>query len=921
MLKQLSEKEEQLITLFFNPKCFAETLFTEGSPDSWLTGGETINVRLYQIPFLQHDSVLVDDNRLSKQENFDRRKMAGEILLICGRNTGKTFCGLGINIAAKLIQTIKKQITCGAYDLKHLKLYLEPLCTLFSSHPFFKKFKKGMKRGNPDYSIECKNGTEMASVNTNVKGKDQGNSHEGRHSHYYYEDECFDFKTPIIAKKNGKIEKEMLGTVVNDEQFSEVLVYDFELKNYRFSKILRRIKKEEKDSEVYELRLENTCLGKKEKVLICSKNQEFYTSKGWKKITELTNSDYIKTLEPLALSHTQKQVLVGTLLGDTSIDRGVCANSRIHLVHATKQKEYLNYKKEIFNEFFINNIDFTKKSISKDYLTEFKGTTCHVNSSSSGAFNEFINFKKDVENFKSLLNQYMTEISLAFWYMDDGNRGTSNINLHTSGFSNEYNKILVDLIKTKFNIEASIKISKSKYNYLYFDKINSVKFINLIKPYIFPIMKYKIIPQWDIMRAVCENKLDELLNYTDLTSKTISLGELKVLTITKRINHKKTYYDLTTETGNFFANRILVHNCQNATEKSDAPRIDAVSELGCVDFLCGITNTVKNSPLGKKLNNKEYADKHWVRVPQYVNKNFTEEKRIKRIKDYAGENTIGFKTNVEAIMVEGAQGAFDMGKVRACTTDKKTIKLFEITPENYNDFERILIIEPLKNASKTFIHVDVGDSTNTEICITYKIGKKYFYTYRITTFKLSLTKQLPNLLKWIFDKVKGNYMGLDSTTMGKAVWERMVDLIPPIDKNGKKIDRVIWCSFSQNMLVGFEKDEDGNIKRDEKGNPIEKYENTIVFTVQKLKELFFDTLFVIPEDDYTFDEQFSNYFEVISGNRIKYEPAGPCHIVQAFEVLAKMIWDTEFLAEENPNQETESQEVVGFFGLNKKEKS
>jgi len=550
MLKQLSEKEEQLITLFFNPKCFAETLFTEGSPDSWLTGGETINVRLYQIPFLQHDSVLVDDNRLSKQENFDRRKMAGEILLICSRLIGKTYISLGINILAKLVQNTGKQITAAAYDLKHLKNYLDKTCNIFESHPFFKKFKRSMKRGNPDYEIKCKNDMELVSVNTNVKGKEPGKAFWGSHANYHFHDE---------------------------------------------------------------------------------------------------------------------------------------------------------YQQEV--------------------------------------------------------------------------------------------------------------------------------------------------------------------------------------------------------------------------EASEQPRIDAISELGCINCYAGIPLCTKNSPLGKKLGDVKYCKKHLVRLPQYVNKTFTEEKKIERIKQYGSQESVGFKTNVEAIMVEGAQGAFDMEKVRACYVSGKTIKLFELTPDNYNDFERILIIEPLKNASKTFIHVDVGDSTNTEICITYKIGKKYFYTYRITTFRLSLTKQLPNLLKWIFDKVKADYLGPDCSTMGKAVWERMVDLIPPIEKDGKKIDRVIWTSFSQNMITGFEKDENGNIKRDDKGNPLEKREHTMVFTVQKLKELFFDKLFVIPEDDYAFDEQFSNYLELVSGNRISYDTATECHIVQAFEVLAKMIWDTEFLAEENPNQETESQEVVGFFGLNKKEKS
>lgn len=546
MLKSLTPSEEKLLEAFFNPKCFAETLFTEGSPDGWLTGEPAVKVRLYQIPFLQHDTCLVDDNRLTQQENFDKRKVAGTLWLICGRLIGKTFISLGINILAKGVQNICKQIVVASYDLAHIKLFVDKVCNTFDSHPFFKKFKKNMKRGNPDYEIKLKNQTEILSVNTNVKGKNPGASHWGKHAHYYYEDET-----------------------------------------------------------------------------------------------------------------------------------------------------------------------------------------------------------------------------------------------------------------------------------------------------------------------------------------------------------------------------------QATTDKSDEPRIDAISELGCIDCLCGIPLVTKTSPLGKKLKDRAASKKYLVKLPQYVNKNFTEEKRIERIKQYGGENTVGYKVNVEAILIEGAYGAFEMSEVRDNYAEDKFIKLFEITPETYDDFKNILILDKYKNAEQVLIGVDVGDRANTEIVIVFKINKKYYYAYRITTFKLSLTKQLPELLYWIFNKLEVNYIGIDSTTMGKAVYERMVELLPAKKIGERFINRVIWCSFSETMKTGYEKDEEGNLKVDEKSNEyIEKYEPTLPFCVQKLRDMFFDKLFVIPTDDYAFDEQFSSYLEFISGNRISYDSTTANHIVQAFEVLAKVIWEIENLMDkELENQEDD--EAIGFFGLDK----
>ena len=89
MLKSLTVAEEQMLTGLFNPKCFAETLFTEGVPDGWLNGEPCVHIRLYQLPFLQYDTVIEDDNRLTRQQNFDLRKIAGELFVICGRLIGK----------------------------------------------------------------------------------------------------------------------------------------------------------------------------------------------------------------------------------------------------------------------------------------------------------------------------------------------------------------------------------------------------------------------------------------------------------------------------------------------------------------------------------------------------------------------------------------------------------------------------------------------------------------------------------------------------------------------------------------------------------------------------------------------------------------------------------------------------------------
>ena len=90
------------------------------------------------------------------------------------------------------------------------------------------------------------------------------------------------------------------------------------------------------------------------------------------------------------------------------------------------------------------------------------------------------------------ISDYFTEISFAFWIMDDGVKSAGSLRLCTESFTYSDILILIDMLKTKFDIQSNpqkrgvngwrINITQSQMN----------KVRNLVKSHMHPDMLYKI---------------------------------------------------------------------------------------------------------------------------------------------------------------------------------------------------------------------------------------------------------------------------------------------------------------------------------------------------------------------------------------------------------------------------------------------
>lgn len=193
------------------------------------------------------------------------------------------------------------------------------------------------------------------------------------------------------------------------------------------------------------------------------------------------------------------------LLGDGTISN----NYVFKLSHGYKQKEYLEWKINLLNEYGIKNNGL------KEYIS-----TCGYNLGSIVYYSQMsvIPFMKvlrrviykPIKNYanRKILNR-LNPLGIAIWYMDDGCINIRKTNDKIHGFYikiatclyKEQNQVIIDYFKEVWNISfyqfKEGKPGKNTYS-LCCGTQEGVKFIELIKPYVesCPSMLYKI--QYDL---------------------------------------------------------------------------------------------------------------------------------------------------------------------------------------------------------------------------------------------------------------------------------------------------------------------------------------------------------------------------------------------------------------------------------------
>lgn len=190
------------------------------------------------------------------------------------------------------------------------------------------------------------------------------------------------------------------------------------------------------------------------------------------------------------LSDIQKDVLVGTLLGDGNLSyRG--RNCRLHIKHSLNQLVLVDYKRKVFEDITSMKVrKFTQAVGEKDYnFAEFVTLTHPEFSKYHNLF--YPSGKKSIP--RDIDKLLITPLSLAVWFMDDGAADYAGASLQTHSFTEEDVVRLMKVLKLNFEIYTTKRLNKGSW-IIYFPKASMKRLRQLIGVHMLEEFKYKLIP-------------------------------------------------------------------------------------------------------------------------------------------------------------------------------------------------------------------------------------------------------------------------------------------------------------------------------------------------------------------------------------------------------------------------------------------
>ncbi len=193
------------------------------------------------------------------------------------------------------------------------------------------------------------------------------------------------------------------------------------------------------------------------------------------------------------MTETQRNIIIGTILGDSYVNRSQSGKTHIQIKQADRYKEYVFWLYHSLKKLFPVSIPRQRKDNQQWY----------VNSSFSDELNElhkifYTNRKKVIP--KNIAKLLTSPISLAVWFMDDGTldyrvKDHCAFHLCTNCFTKAEVQRLIKTLGSNFGINASLHYTLcrgKRHARIYIGAKSRERFIQLVSPYVLDCFKYKL---------------------------------------------------------------------------------------------------------------------------------------------------------------------------------------------------------------------------------------------------------------------------------------------------------------------------------------------------------------------------------------------------------------------------------------------
>lgn len=283
--------------------------------------------------------------------------------------------------------------------------------------------------------------------------------------------------------------------------------------------------------------------GGNSRVVKCTPNHKFFSDGEYIPMEKLKIGDSVEfTYSGCSLSFIQKQVLIGKMLGDGSL-----SNSSVAFGHKDSHEDYTDFTLKCLGSLAGNR----QANTTSGYGT----TISRGRSISTEEIDELFNLWDKSLGIVPKVN--LTPISLAFWYLDDGSISLNDsqrprASFATCGFTKESCLNLRESLKD-LGIESEVTGKDGRLRITL-----SADSTDLLFSYICNLvpesMQYKLPPEFRIKGSG--------IGFVEQAAHDFaSRKSYAIIKNIEQIKEDKQRYDIETETHNYFANNLHVHNC------------------------------------------------------------------------------------------------------------------------------------------------------------------------------------------------------------------------------------------------------------------------------------------------------------------------------------------------------------------------
>ena len=410
---------------------------------------------------------------------------------------------------------------------------------------------------------------------------------------------CFNYSTRVQLA-DGTTEK--IGKIVNQKLPVEVLSYDPDSNQIVPRKVVNWFDNGKAD-HFLQFTVEKS--GKNGRAqFAATPNHLIRTPGGWREAGELFAGDRVMIAEPKRLSDQQVQVILGSLMGDGSLspNRHDRHGVRFRMGHGVKQHAYLDWKVSLLG------------NIGRSISTNAKNAK-FADFSPLPELSELRSAVYLGDGKKTLSEEYLkalTPLALAVWFMDDGSfslrskglqtrteGGSGRVEICVEAMTEGTRQRLRDYLSDVYGLDVRLRSAGTAgMAVLTFSTAASAKFQELIAPFMYESMDYKLLPRFRSQGSVVPK-------FVDMTQELVPARVLDVHVKPPTRSMQK--FDIEVEGGhNYFVDGVMVHNSPETTTGGKALKFYASIRLDVrrIETLKDGTDAVGNRTRVKVVKNK-----------------------------------------------------------------------------------------------------------------------------------------------------------------------------------------------------------------------------------------------------------------------------------------------------------------------------